>query len=80
MIVDSLLSHLFLYLPALTLLFILVTIFIATAAYSYFFHPYADIPGPFWAKASRLWLARQVFRGDIDKSQRALHQKYGAYT
>ncbi|KAI8648343.1 hypothetical protein NCS56_01518600 [Fusarium sp. Ph1] len=77
MIVDSFLSYLFLYPPASTLLFISATVFIRTAAYSYFFHPYADIPGPFWAKVSRLWLARQVVRGDIDKTQRALHQNYG---
>ncbi|KAG4288531.1 hypothetical protein FPRO06_06183 [Fusarium proliferatum] len=51
---------------------------IMTLFYSYYFHPYADIPGPFWAKISRFWLVRQVLRGDIHSTQRALHEKYGS--
>lgn len=45
--------------------------------YSVFFHHYSDIPGPFWAKVSRLWLAKQVLSGTVDQTQRALHAKYG---
>lgn len=63
---------------ALLLLFLsLTTFYFVWAVYSLLWHPYADIPGPFWAKVSRLWLARQVLRGDIDKIQRALHETHG---
>ncbi|KAH8801441.1 cytochrome P450 [Xylogone sp. PMI_703] len=49
----------------------------AWGVYSYFFHPYSDLPGPFWAKISRFWLVVQVLKGNIDKKQRELHRKYG---
>ncbi|KAF4958664.1 hypothetical protein FGADI_2212 [Fusarium gaditjirri] len=68
MIIDTVLGRLLcLSVPmALALLLGLVSIFwIATSGYSYFFHPYADIPGPFWAKLSRFWLVREVLRGNI---------------
>ncbi|KAF5616785.1 cytochrome P450 monooxygenase oxidoreductase [Fusarium tjaetaba] len=54
-----------------------VALWMMTLFYSYYFHPYADIPGPFWAKLSRFWLVRQVLRGDIHNTQRARHEKYG---
>jgi len=40
-------------------------------------HAYADIPGPFWASVSRLWIAYMVERGDVDKVLVAVHKKYG---
>ncbi|KAI1630389.1 cytochrome P450 [Exophiala viscosa] len=40
-------------------------------------HPYADIPGPFWASVSRLWIAYMVESGDVDKVLVAVHKKYG---
>jgi hypothetical protein len=55
----------------------IAALWMMTLFYSYFFHPYADIPGPLWAKLSRFWLVRQVLRGDIHNTQRALHEKYG---
>lgn len=66
----------------LTLIIIatLPLIWVVSAIYSCWFHPYADIPGPLGARISRLWLAKQVLQGNIDKVQRDLHDKYGKAT
>ena len=40
-------------------------------------HPYSDIPGPFLASLTRLWLARSVLSGKAEHAQRDLHKKYG---
>ena len=40
-------------------------------------HPLAKIPGPFWASVTRGWTVWRTYRGDMDHTQRALHQKYG---
>ncbi|KAL3446982.1 cytochrome P450 [Aspergillus insuetus] len=45
--------------------------------YARFFHPLANIPGPFWASISRYWLAYQVSTGKADVIQRRLHERYG---
>lgn len=59
------------------LIAIAALVWIISAVRSALFHPYADIPGPFWAKVSRLWLATQVLRGDLEKKQRDLHRRHG---
>lgn len=33
-------------------------------------HPLAKIPGPWLASVSRLWYMIQIYRGDMDKTQR----------
>jgi hypothetical protein len=40
-------------------------------------HPFSDIPGPFLASFSRLWIAASVAGGQAEHTQRALHKKYG---
>ncbi|KAM6510768.1 hypothetical protein FSOLCH5_011213 [Fusarium solani] len=63
----------------LIVLFSLVSLYwVVYSIYSVFFHHYSDIPGPFWAKVSRLWLAKQVLSGTVDQTQRKLHEKYGS--
>ena len=52
----------------------------ASVVYLCFFHRYADVPGPFWAKISRFWLATQVLRGQVHKTQKCLHAKYDELT
>lgn len=42
-----------------------------------YFHSLSDIPGPFWASVSRLWLGIHVATGDFEKEQRELHEKHG---
>ncbi|OQV05442.1 hypothetical protein CLAIMM_10183 [Cladophialophora immunda] len=54
-----------------------VIAWLGSVVYSLYFHHYADVPGPFWAKVSRLWLAGQVLKGNLDIAQRELHRQYG---
>jgi hypothetical protein len=46
--------------------------------YARLFHPFAEHPGPFLASVSRSWITWRVIRGDLEKSQRELHAKYGS--
>jgi len=45
--------------------------------YAVTLHPLAKVPGPLWASVTRLWYVYRVYKGDMDKVQRALHKKYG---
>lgn len=64
-------NHVFLaliFLPVYEVLWIL---------YCRFLHPLSDIPGPFFASFSRLWLAFSVIGGRAEYTQRELHKRYG---
>ena len=39
--------------------------------------PYRDIPGPFLARFTRLWFLRGMLKLDWEKTNIALHRKYG---
>ncbi|GME41742.1 Cytochrome P450 [Neofusicoccum parvum] len=39
--------------------------------------PLRSIPGPFFARFSRLWYLKHVYRGEFHKTNVALHRKYG---
>lgn len=41
------------------------------------FHPYADIPGPYWASISNWWYFKAVRDALDERYQFALHEKYG---
>ena len=41
--------------------------------------PANRVPGPFLAKASRVWKIWQVLRGDFNTTIRELHRKHGSY-
>lgn len=41
--------------------------------------PLRSVPGPFWARFTRLWYLRQVARGDFEKTNVALHKKHGTF-
>lgn len=41
------------------------------------FLPLQTIPGPFLARFSRLWYLSKVWRGDFEKTNRRLHERYG---
>ncbi|KAK1985262.1 cytochrome P450 4A10 [Colletotrichum cereale] len=45
--------------------------------YKVFFHPLRHIPGPFFAKFTRLWLFYHDFGGNPHKHIRELHQRLG---
>ncbi|KAJ5377210.1 uncharacterized protein N7496_004619 [Penicillium cataractarum] len=44
------------------------------------FHPLRDIPGPLWARFSRVWYLRTVNKGHFEKRNIALHRAHGANT
>ncbi|KIV80341.1 hypothetical protein PV11_07847 [Exophiala sideris] len=46
--------------------------------FSYLRDPLRDIPGPFWARFTRLWYLREVANGHFEKTNVALHRRYGA--
>jgi len=39
--------------------------------------PLRDVPGPFAARFTRLWYLRNVWRGDFEKVNVRLHDRYG---
>lgn len=45
--------------------------------YARFFHPLSDVPGPFWASISRMWIMYQTARGDAERTELAWHRKCG---
>ncbi|KAH7306139.1 cytochrome P450 [Rhexocercosporidium sp. MPI-PUGE-AT-0058] len=45
--------------------------------YRRYFHPLRSVPGPFLASVTRLWIVFVTARGDMEKTQRALHKKHG---
>lgn len=58
----------------------LVLLVLAFAGYvvrQVFFHPLSDIPGPLPAKLTRWWQAYEVWSGAAEKTEIALHEKYG---
>jgi Cytochrome P450 len=54
-----------------------VLYYITWIIYARFFHPYSDVPGPFFASISRLWLGASISNGDAEWTQRALHARLG---
>lgn len=42
--------------------------------------PLRKVPGPFAARFTKLWLARQYVKGDFHRTNRRLHAKYGAWS
>lgn len=39
--------------------------------------PLRDVPGPFAARFTRLWYLKNVWRGDFEKVNVRLHDRYG---
>lgn len=58
--------------------FLLLTIlFISRLLYKRYASPLRSVPGPFTASFTRLWKLRQMYKGDMEKTNIALHRKYG---
>jgi Cytochrome P450 len=74
-LVESLLSILYLLKSHLFLL--LTTLFILRLLYKRYATPLRNIPGPFIASFTRLWKLRQMYKGDMELTNIALHRKYG---
>jgi len=56
---------------------LLPTVLLAYVVYQTTFHPLAKVPGPFWAKLSRLWMVRRSRDGDMHRRMIALHERLG---
>lgn len=56
--------------PFLLPLFALGAYWVGWIVYAQFFHPLAKIPGPWLAKVTRAWYMIQIYRGDMEKTQR----------
>ncbi|KAF3802730.1 Cytochrome P450 monooxygenase gsfF [Colletotrichum gloeosporioides] len=54
-----------------------VIYWIGWVVYARTFHPLSRIPGPFLATVSRLWYMLKIWTEDVEKDERALHEKYG---
>lgn len=64
--------------PELLLPFALIVSITSYVVYQRFFHPFASIPGPFWASLSRLWMTKHAWDGDMNVTMTALHKKHGS--
>jgi hypothetical protein len=52
-------------------------IFITTALLRYHLSPLKRLPGPFWARYSRVWYFIQTWKGSFHETNRLLHEEYG---
>lgn len=50
---------------------------LVAALWRAFFSRLASVQGPFLARFTDLWYAYRMYRGDFEKDNLALHQKYG---
>lgn len=48
-----------------------------SVVYTAFFSSLRSIPGPFWAKLTRLWYLRRVHLGNFENDNIELHRRYG---
>ena len=64
---------------SLLLLAALLTGSLGTSVYQTLRDPLRDIPGPTWARFTRLWLLRQYIGDKFHKTNLELHKKYGEY-
>ena len=44
---------------------------------TYLFDPLRDIPGPFFARFTRLWYLLELYKGAYELTDIELHKKYG---
>lgn len=51
--------------------------FLGWIMYCRYFHPLRSIPGPFLASISRVWIVYKTWMGNMEHTQRALHEKHG---
>jgi hypothetical protein len=56
---------------------LLISWFLGSCIWHRYLSPISDIPGPFFASFSRLWLIQLLRRGKAPKELADLHEKYG---
>lgn len=48
--------------------------------FAYLRDPLRSVPGPFWARFTRLWYLKQVAGGHFEKTNVELHRRHGIHT
>ena len=61
------------------LVFLAFTLFLVKWAFDLVTDPLKDVPGPFLARFTKLWLLRQYVKGDFEKTNVELHEKFGKF-
>ena len=61
------------------LVFLAVTLFLVKWTFDLVTDPLKDVPGPFLARFTKLWLLRQYVKGDFEKTNVELHEKFGKF-
>ncbi|KAF2092730.1 cytochrome P450 [Rhizodiscina lignyota] len=56
---------------------IVIILPLINAIYNLYLHPLANVPGPFFARISRLWLIHKYHRGNFQHAALDLHKRYG---
>lgn len=64
-------------LSLLLLLLFFFLVYVLRALYRAYASPFRDIPGPWLARFTRLWLLKAVGSGSFEKLNIALHREYG---
>jgi hypothetical protein len=63
--------------PWKLVLIAIITVFALRCGYNAYRPSLRNVPGPFWARISRLWNVCNVWEGKVHLNFLALHQKYG---
>ena len=61
------------------IVFFVVVLFLVKWAFDLFLDPLRDVPGPFLARFTKLWLLRQYVKGDFQETNVELHEKFGEF-
>lgn len=56
---------------------IVIVVFFARRAYNLVTDSLRDVPGPFLARYTRVWLLWQYIKGDFQNTNIELHNRYG---
>jgi hypothetical protein len=56
---------------------LIIALYFVKEAFDLMRDPLRDIPGPFLARFTRLWLLRQYVKGKFQKTNLQLHEQYG---
>ena len=61
-------------------IFLVIALYLLKWIFDLVIDPLRDIPGPFLARFTRLWLLRQYVNGDFQKTNLELHEQYGMFS
>jgi hypothetical protein len=62
------------------IVFLGIALYLFKWAFDLVTDPLRDVPGPFFARFTRLWLLRQYVKGNYQKTNVKLHDQYGKFS